>query len=298
MKKAVLLWILSLAMGFYTHDVQAQEDAPKERIRIIIEHEQGKTEVYEYNSREAMEADERLKGMDLRMPDEKEIRLRLLDAMAWDSVRLNASPMHIASDSMRLKVRRIFANRDSSVLGPQHKIFMLREPHEMRALTKEMRDLMSEQGVRDVKIFNHRPFVMEDLPEASRKLLEENGLKLKEGERVVILRETDELPVPPAIPQMPGLPAPPAEAPTWLEDLKVYPNPADDQLRVQFRSKTAGPAILRLTDLNGKEVYKEDIADAATMHDKTITLPADQKGIFLLQLEQEGKIYTQRLILK
>lgn len=173
------------------------------------------------------------------------------------------------------------------------------------APNKKIRIILKENNgeprVRDIAVIRHKPFTYEPLPEASQKLLREHGLLLKEGEQVVILRTLDSLPVPPPPPPVPSVPAvPPVPEPAagWLSEIQVFPNPAEDQLQLRFQAKNSGPAVLRILDLNGNEVYKEEIADAALLQDKTIKLPASKKGMFLLQLEQGDHTFMQRVLLK
>lgn len=281
MKKSLLLSMVALALGGSAITAQAQEAATK-KIRIILKEKNGEAQVFEYNSSEEMQADPRLKGK----------RLPLLQ------------------EALQRPYSRRY-EEDSA---------LLREKWEGGERTVE-NNLY-------IDVLKSGAFKLEELPEEAQALLKEHGLSLHEGEKVMIVGNLDKMPEPPqppavqspsvpgealAVPQLPAPPDPvetlaelplpasppvPEDAPDWLEELRVYPNPSDDQLRVRFRTNTPGATVLKLIDMNGKVVYSEAIPDAGMTIEKTIKPPKGQKGIFLLQLEQGGRKYTERVLLR
>ena len=81
-----------------------------------------------------------------------------------------------------------------------------------------------------------------------------------------------------------------------LEAFEAFPNPADNQLRVRFTGQQA-PVTIMLLDAAGKQVYKEYIKDFGGRYDEQIGLEGVPEGLLLLTVEQEGKIFTEKLMI-
>lgn len=291
MKKAILLCMLGLAAGSFAPQAAAQEKAPEKKIKIILKEGDGEAAVYEYNSLEEMQADERLKGKRLPLLEEAELRSRIDREI--DVLRLRPDSLHKELIRIQLEGASGKELEDRIMIIERQKDGSLKQPGD---------------------VLMHRSFERGELPEEVKQLLKERGIEMKEGQKVVITRIMDKMPEPPQPPQPPLPPAAPAApapasekgaqpteaapAPDWLEELVVYPNPGSEQLRLRFKSASSGPAVVRLLDLKGKVVYEEKIPDAGNSIEKSIKVPAGNKGIFLLQIEQGGKKYSERVLLK
>lgn len=82
-----------------------------------------------------------------------------------------------------------------------------------------------------------------------------------------------------------------------LEELNFYPNPSNGAFRLQFKGKEK-PTLVRITDINGKEIYSEDMRDFEGTYDKEIDLSGTPEGIYLLQVQQGGKAVNKKIVIK
>lgn len=83
-----------------------------------------------------------------------------------------------------------------------------------------------------------------------------------------------------------------------IEDLSYYPNPSNGRFNVSFTLPEEGPAIVRVLNSAGKEVYSEDVSRASRQFEKRLDLTGFGKGIFYLQVEQNGRTLTKRLLVQ
>jgi hypothetical protein len=82
-----------------------------------------------------------------------------------------------------------------------------------------------------------------------------------------------------------------------LSAYKLFPNPADGKVRLQFQAD-AVPTVIKISDLNGKQMYRERFNQFDGTYDQNIDLSDLPAGSFFLTIEQAGKVYTEQLILK
>ena len=75
--------------------------------------------------------------------------------------------------------------------------------------------------------------------------------------------------------------------------VQVFPNPANDNLTLTFNA-LAGGAVVTITDLNGKVVSNEMINE---VNQRTFNFDASalENGVYLVSVNNAGKLYTQRV---
>jgi len=69
-----------------------------------------------------------------------------------------------------------------------------------------------------------------------------------------------------------------------LSDLKMYPNPATDYVRLDFSSELYGSIDLYLTDLSGKQYLHHSHQVSIGFNSLQLSIPAIPSGLYLLQL--------------
>ncbi len=79
--------------------------------------------------------------------------------------------------------------------------------------------------------------------------------------------------------------------------VKVYPNPAENILNVEFIIKNAGHYHLRLLDMTGKIVFSQNYEAHSEVKD-AIDLSALPRGMYILTLQGETGRYLQQIILQ
>ncbi len=80
-----------------------------------------------------------------------------------------------------------------------------------------------------------------------------------------------------------------------ISALKIMPNPSKGMLTLRFQSD-AVPTVIRVTDLQGKGIYQENLSTFDGNYDNTIDLSRYPKGMYILLIEQGNKRHTEKLI--
>ena len=82
-----------------------------------------------------------------------------------------------------------------------------------------------------------------------------------------------------------------------LDDYKISPNPSKGQLNLQFKGE-AKPIKLRIFDLSGKLVFAAEEDYFTGFYQQTIDLTNQGSGTYFLQISQEGKAFTDKLVIQ
>lgn len=77
--------------------------------------------------------------------------------------------------------------------------------------------------------------------------------------------------------------------------LKVYPNPSSGKLNISFGSDK-NIEFINIMDMSGKTILHAPIIDSKSIHE--IDLSGLAKGVYVLQVQSNGKRQTQKLILE
>lgn len=77
-----------------------------------------------------------------------------------------------------------------------------------------------------------------------------------------------------------------------VTDLKVYPNPVHDQLSVLFSAANANKIALRITDVNGKQIYYQTYTSGSASNLQNINVSGFATGSYFVQLvtDKESRI--------
>lgn len=81
------------------------------------------------------------------------------------------------------------------------------------------------------------------------------------------------------------------------QELTVYPNPANDHIKVSFNSTVKEKSIISIIDITGKTVYSEIVSGADEFLTLELNLSSLSKGIYLLSVQNELTNKSVRLIL-
>ncbi len=82
-----------------------------------------------------------------------------------------------------------------------------------------------------------------------------------------------------------------------LDDFNFYPNPNNGTFQLAFQGKEKATSV-RVTDINGKEVYAEYLQNFSGTYDKEISLSGLKKGIYLLQVVQGNKAVNKKIVIE
>jgi len=82
-----------------------------------------------------------------------------------------------------------------------------------------------------------------------------------------------------------------------LENLAYFPNPSEGKFRLRFNAEAYSMQI-KILDLTGREVYSEMNHGFEGFYDKDIDLSGMDPGIYILQIMQNDKISTKKLLIE
>ncbi len=85
---------------------------------------------------------------------------------------------------------------------------------------------------------------------------------------------------------------------TLFKDLKMYPVPSDGNITVNFKVKVKDLTIVRLFDLRGQLLDTQSFSTVSSSFNKEIQFKRPSGGIYLLQVENDGKIETRKVIFR
>jgi hypothetical protein len=79
--------------------------------------------------------------------------------------------------------------------------------------------------------------------------------------------------------------------------IHVYPNPVTSSFSISGNTGSDGPSLLSLYTEKGSLIYRQDVRSKG-IPGLQISLRDFPKGIYLLKLEQAGKVFSQKIILQ
>jgi len=83
-----------------------------------------------------------------------------------------------------------------------------------------------------------------------------------------------------------------------IHRLNVYPNPSNDNFYIEFESIVNQNIIVKIINIVGAEVYREDRKEFIGEYTKQISLGNYGKGIYFLEIETNTGIINKKLILQ
>lgn len=187
-------------------------------------------------------------------------------------------------------------NQQSQSTEKQIKVIVQKEGEELIQLGNEAEVIILKEGdemeEKEVKVWMEKT---EELSEEEMEL----RVRTKQGkgerdavEKVLIIKrgkEKEENNQP--------MEAPKIERSLKLKRFQVSPNPASEQITLQFEGKKA-PLTVRLLDASGREVYKEFRRDFDGNYQNQITLNWIPTDFFFVSIEQKGEYYTEKVLHK
>ncbi len=81
-----------------------------------------------------------------------------------------------------------------------------------------------------------------------------------------------------------------------LEDLRTFPNPGTDFVRVSFTAPARGDLRVVLHDATGERVYEEQISAFSGRYDRTLDISDKAAGAYFLVVTQQGRAATAKLV--
>lgn len=82
-----------------------------------------------------------------------------------------------------------------------------------------------------------------------------------------------------------------------LDNFEVYPNPSEGKVNIKFHSPSDNEMTLKVVDVNGKVIYTEDLKPVNGDYNKSLELQNAKNGVYILRIEQDGKISSEKIIM-
>lgn len=83
-----------------------------------------------------------------------------------------------------------------------------------------------------------------------------------------------------------------------IESLRFSPNPGNGQFNLSFYLPEEGKTMIRVFDSAGNQVYKEKLNKFSGSYNGVVDISAEPKGIYFLQVEQNGKSISKKLVVQ
>lgn len=81
-----------------------------------------------------------------------------------------------------------------------------------------------------------------------------------------------------------------------LETLSYYPNPAPNGIfKLKFRTPSEGELSIKIYNLDGREIFSRYFERYSGLFSETIDLSGQAEGIYLMEIEMEGKRLTRKI---
>lgn len=83
-----------------------------------------------------------------------------------------------------------------------------------------------------------------------------------------------------------------------LQDVNLFPNPSDGVFKLEFTSTDLSPLNIVITDSSGREIIKDEISDFNGKYAGDFNLKGNTPGLYLVNISQNGKVLTKKMIIK
>ena len=80
-------------------------------------------------------------------------------------------------------------------------------------------------------------------------------------------------------------------------DIRLYPNPASNQLQIQFSSKKSDQATLEIFNLMGQMVKQVNVETSPGKNSIQVNVSELPQGTYLLKMGEEDLLISERLVI-
>ena len=164
--------------------------------------------------------------------------------------------------------------------------------HHFERFAEELKEIDVEQ-YRDVlaHAIEKLEFKLEGLAEKLQDLDIEAEEEITKEMRVIIIMEevTKEDAAKTGLPTQSNL---------KVGDLSFSPNPSDGRFELSFNLPEKGKTNLQILDLNGKEIYKEELGKFSGTYKRRIDISDNTEGVYFLNIVQNDKAMNQKIVIQ
>lgn len=190
------------------------------------------------------------------------------DSLGMDEAFVRFREHRHELDSL-MKEKRVYvmAMRDSLHAGrfedmEKHREEMRQHMNEMREHMREMKDRMKEMDM--------------DFSDGSNRVIIIQSLSKEEAEKLEVKDQSLE-----------------------LNEFKLYPNPSEGNIKIEFEAKDNGPVQIKLLDATGNRVLFDETRElSGGFYEETIAIDQYEPGTYILQIIQQDKALSRRVIMR
>jgi hypothetical protein len=81
-------------------------------------------------------------------------------------------------------------------------------------------------------------------------------------------------------------------------EMKIYPNPTNDHLNINFNLETSAQLTVEMLSLTGQSVIKENYNSFIGSYNKSLDLSAISKGVYTLRITSDKGVCTQKIVVQ
>ena len=83
-----------------------------------------------------------------------------------------------------------------------------------------------------------------------------------------------------------------------LTDLKFAPNPNNGQFKLSFGAENESLTQVRIVDVTGQVVFETELKSDAKQYNQDIDISNNPKGLYILQIMQDGNVMTKKMLVQ
>lgn len=83
-----------------------------------------------------------------------------------------------------------------------------------------------------------------------------------------------------------------------VDKFYFYPNPNDGKFSVEFELENEADTKIRIFDLQGSEVYSEELPNFSGAYQREVNISNEAKGTYFIQISRDNKAVTKKLVLQ
>lgn len=83
-----------------------------------------------------------------------------------------------------------------------------------------------------------------------------------------------------------------------IEAVYFSPNPNDGRFNLNFELIEQGDAMLRIYDIGGRQVFESFVGQAPGSYNQLIDITDEPKGIYFMQISQNGKNFSKKVVIQ
>jgi len=86
--------------------------------------------------------------------------------------------------------------------------------------------------------------------------------------------------------------------PLEIKDISFYPNPSDGRFNLEIETTDKGPLQVKIVSPTGNVVYEKTDSSGAASYNFKIDISDEREGVYILQVIQNNKTLTKRVIIE